>query len=234
MSLPNLSAPHFDVKLPSGKVIKMRSMVMSEYKILMIAKESPDNISTAIVQILTNCIMDNVDVNLLSLSDIEYLFIQLHVSSNAKQKFGVKKKCTKCEAINLIPIDTTKIVSSNKDFKPKVFIFGNVGVEIGNPSFKEFINITNSKLDKLEMAVSVIAACINSVTVDEKISLAGVDFSIDDAKQMVDGLGVEQILQISDFLNDIPRIELFTGYECKCGNKENIQLKGINDFFTHL
>lgn len=235
MSLPILSSPHFNVTLPSGKVIKMRSMVMSEYKILMIAKESPENMSTAIIQVLTNCVQDSVNVTELELADIEYLFIQLHASSNAKTAFTLKAKCAKCKDINQIPINLEAIKSSNNSFDDKSFTFEDVTITIGSPHFKDFVSIAETKQNDMDSTLKVIAVCIKSVTTaDGQVLMSGVDYTIDEAQQMIESVDITQILDISNYIKTIPRIELFSGYECKCGHKETIHIKGVTDFFAYL
>jgi hypothetical protein len=235
MSLPILSSPHFDVKLPSGKVIKMRSMVMSEYKILMIAKESPANMPTAIIQVLSNCVMDSINVTDLELCDIEYLFIQLHASSTAKQAFMLKVNCTKCETVNPVPINLENIKSSNTAFDDKIFSFSGVDIVIGSPTFKDFLEVTDSTGNEMDSTLAIIGVCIKSVTSDNQVMIAGVDFTKDEAKQMIESVSIEQLLEISNYVKEIPRIELYTGYECKkCGHKETVHIKGVSNFFESL
>ncbi|URC15336.1 baseplate protein [Paraglaciecola Antarctic GD virus 1] len=232
MSLPILSSPHFSVTLPSGKSIKMRSMVMSEYKILMIAKESPANMPTAIIQVLSNCVMDEVTVTDLELCDIEYLFIQLHSSSTAKGSFTLKAKCSKCSEVNGIPINLETIKSSNKNFSGKTFNFDEVDITIGSPRFKDFIATPTG--NDMDSTLGVIAVCITSVTHNGQVMKAEVDYTFDEAKTMIESLGIAEVLELSNYIKEIPRIELFTGYECKCGHKETVHIKGVNDFFAYL
>ena len=62
MPLPKISTPTYELELPSsGKKIRYRPFLVREEKILLIALESEDTkqISNAIVQILSDCIMTN-------------------------------------------------------------------------------------------------------------------------------------------------------------------------------
>jgi hypothetical protein len=235
MSLPVLSSPHFNVTLPSGRGIKMRSMLMSEYKILMIAKESPDNMATAIIQVLSNCVLEkDLEVTQLELCDIEYLFIQLHASSTAKQAFMLKVSCKECDTVNGIPINLEKIKSSSPKFGDKLFTFGDVNLTIGSPQFKDFLSVNNKATD-MDATLSIVAVCIKSVTSGGQVMKAGIDYTLDEAKAMIESVSIEQLLEISEYIKEIPRIELYTGYECKnCGHKETVHIKGITDFFAYL
>tara|TARA_R110000851_G_scaffold151491_1_gene292712 strand:- start:812 stop:1528 length:717 start_codon:yes stop_codon:yes gene_type:complete len=238
MGLPTLSSPHFDTELPSGIVIKMRSMVMSEYKILMIAKESPENMSNAIIQVLSNCIIGDHDVGLMGLVDIEYLFIKLHASSTAKQAFQLKSECPKCKTVNIVGVDLNQIRSSNPDFKDKTFTYSdNISITVSTPRFKDFVNIASAVSDgkdNMHMTMKLIASSISLVTSGDLVMKSGVDFTVDEAVTMLENLSIEEITEISKHTNSMPRIELNTGYVCKCGHKEPISIQGITDFFAYL
>ncbi len=75
MPLPKITTPTYELVLPSnGKKIKYRPFLVKEEKILIMALESEDmkQITNAVVQILTECILSRgVKVEKLSTFDIE-------------------------------------------------------------------------------------------------------------------------------------------------------------------
>ncbi len=81
MPLPKINTPTYELTLPSnGKKIKYRPFLVREEKILIMALETEDQkqITTAIIQILTACIMTrSVKLNELATFDIEYLFFNV-------------------------------------------------------------------------------------------------------------------------------------------------------------
>ena len=84
MALPALASPEFMTEIPSTKQqIKFRPFLVREEKILYMALEGQDakEIQNAIMTILSNCILDTVDVSKLTTFDIEYLFLQLRGKS---------------------------------------------------------------------------------------------------------------------------------------------------------
>ena len=85
MPLPKISTPTYELELPStGKKIRYRPFLVREEKILIMALESEDTkqISSAIVQILSDCIATKtVKVSELSTFDIEYLFLNVRAKS---------------------------------------------------------------------------------------------------------------------------------------------------------
>ena len=61
MPLPKISTPTYELEIPStGKKIKYRPFLVREEKILIMALESEDmkQISNAITEILSNCVLN--------------------------------------------------------------------------------------------------------------------------------------------------------------------------------
>ena len=84
MSLPQLTAPEFVTKVPStGKEIKYRPFLVREEKILLMALEGGDEkeIGNAIINILSSCIISEIDLDTLATFDVEYLFLKLRSKS---------------------------------------------------------------------------------------------------------------------------------------------------------
>ena len=82
MSLPKINTPTYELVLPStGKKIKYRPFLVREEKILILAMESEDmnEITNAIIQILSDCIITrDVKVESLATFDIEHvIFVSL-------------------------------------------------------------------------------------------------------------------------------------------------------------
>ena len=80
MSLPTITVPQYSLILPStGKEYKYRPFLVKEEKILLIAMESEDEkqIIDATVNIIKNCIVGEIDIDDLTIFDIEYIFLQL-------------------------------------------------------------------------------------------------------------------------------------------------------------
>ena len=86
MPLPKISAPTYELELPSsGKTIKYRPFLVREEKILILALESQDTkqITNAIKQVLKECIITKgVKVEELPTFDIEYIFLNVRGKSD--------------------------------------------------------------------------------------------------------------------------------------------------------
>ena len=110
MALPALASPEFMTEIPSTKQqIKFRPFLVREEKILYMALEGQDTkeIENAIVTILSNCILDTVDINKLTLFDIEYLFLQLRgksVGEKVELMLSHSDENNECQHLSLIHI----------------------------------------------------------------------------------------------------------------------------------
>ena len=84
MPLPKISHPTYEVYLKSlNRKVKFRPFLVKEEKLLLMAKEGEDvnEIVKVIKQIISNCILDDVDVDALPTFDMEMFFINLRIRS---------------------------------------------------------------------------------------------------------------------------------------------------------
>ena len=84
MALPKLNVPVYEAIFPSTeKVIKYRPFLVKEEKILLTALEADDTkaLSSAVKQIVDNCVQGDLDVERLPTFDIEYIFLRLRAKS---------------------------------------------------------------------------------------------------------------------------------------------------------
>ena len=83
--LPKIDVPMYDLVLPlTKKKVRFRPFLVKEEKILLMAMEAEDDnsILLAIKQIVSNCCLDDdMNVNTLPITDLEYLFLNLRARS---------------------------------------------------------------------------------------------------------------------------------------------------------
>ena len=97
--LPKLNdVPKYNIIIPSNNQdITVRPFLVKEEKIMLIALESqdPKQIARAVLDTVTSCIMDDVNVNALTSYDVEYLFLQLRCKS-VGETTDLLLKCDDC------------------------------------------------------------------------------------------------------------------------------------------
>ena len=144
MPLPKINTPTYELVLPSnGKKIKYRPFLVREEKILIMAMESEDmkQITNAIVQILSDCIISkDVKVESLSTFDIEYLFLNVRGKS-VGETVEVNITCpddgeTQVEMV--IDIDSIK-VKKIKGHKNIIKLDDNLSMKLKYPSLEQFV-----------------------------------------------------------------------------------------------
>ena len=80
MALPVLNAPTYELTLTSsGETIRYRPFLVKEEKILLMALESNDEqeMMRSMKQIISSCVMNDIDVEKLPIFDIQYLFLSM-------------------------------------------------------------------------------------------------------------------------------------------------------------
>ena len=80
MALPELNTARYSMEIPStGQTVKYRPYLVKEEKILLLAMESgkPEDIVTAIKQIVVSCTYEKLNVETMPMFDIEYIFLKI-------------------------------------------------------------------------------------------------------------------------------------------------------------
>ena len=84
MALPKIGYPTFELELPStGKTVKYRPFLVKEEKVLLLALESEDEkqITSAVKDLIKNCVISRIKVETLPSFDLEYLFLKIRAAS---------------------------------------------------------------------------------------------------------------------------------------------------------
>ena len=84
MALPKLTTPTYELEIPStDEKIKYRPFLVKEEKILMMAMESnkESDIVQAVKDIVNECTFNKVDMNVMPMFDVEYIFLNIRAKS---------------------------------------------------------------------------------------------------------------------------------------------------------
>ena len=241
MSLPVINAPEHSVKLFSKKEpVTIRPYLVKEEKILLMAKESGSeaDIETAVKQIIRNCTFGKLDIESLPSFDLEFLFLQLrarsvnniieiHYQCRAQNADG--EECKQPNAVR-IPLDDITIVA-DPEHKNLVQLASNLTVEMKYPTTQRLQSLVDIKKTDVELSVDVIADCIKTLIIENKVYEA-TDYTKEDLVTFIDGLTLPQVGEIQKFFDTMPGISYNTTFKCvKCGYTEPLRYKGLMDFF---
>ena len=128
--LPKIDVPLFTVELPSTKEkITFRPFLVKEQKLFLMNTESNDAQETVkiIRQVLKNCVLSDIDVDVLPVFDIEYLFMNLRARS-VSEVVNLKYKCNntitkedgeekRCDTVNEIVLNVLEIEPTIPSFQ---------------------------------------------------------------------------------------------------------------------
>lgn len=235
MALPKLDAPRYEMKLPStGAKVIYRPYLVKEEKILMLAMESNDEkqMVRAVKDVIHSCTEGGVDVENMTMFDMEYVFVQLRTKSVGENtKVGVT--CTSCGTKNDIEINLnhTKVdVPKTKDLK--IPLTKTVGMIMKYPSVDDFMRIqTSEEGTAVDKSFDIVAACIDSIYSNDEIFDAK-DQTKEELREFIESLSSDQFAKIKEFLENMPSAKISVSFDCsKCNHHNEFDVKGIANFF---
>lgn len=245
MALPKFNDnPVYELTLPSSKkVVKFRPFLVKEEKILLTGMASEDikDQVNALLQVIQNCCLDDLDVDRLTILDIEYFFIKLRARSVGEivtLRFQCKRSLedgSECGETNLVKIDLDEIEPEEVELDPVIILSEKegIGVKMRHPKFDLFYKIRLNKNDPIGVTFDLIAQCIESVFDAEKTYS---DFGPDEIQEFLENLNRDQMAKITDFLNALPSLKKDVEIVCngKCENTEPIiyTVEGFENFLA--
>ncbi len=236
--LPKIVVPTFDVKLYSRpKPIKVRPYLVKEEKLLLMAQQGDDpvEVESAVNQIITNCTDGVVGVGTLPSFDLEWLFLQLRAKS-VNNVISVKFRCQNpvngtagyvpCNADVAIDIDINDIkLTTHEGHTNKIWLSDELGVVMKYP--------TAPVLNLGDDIVAALSPCMETIFEANGTVHEVKDATPEELKTFVEALNLTQIAKIREFFATMPVLEHTFKFVCpKCGYKDDITLRGLQDFFV--
>lgn len=229
MNLPQISVPTYSLVIPStGKKIQYRPFLTKEEKILLIALESEEDeqILTAIKNTIKSCVKTDIDINDLSVFDVEYIFLNLRARSIG-EIIELKIICPDdgITQVNVkINIDDIK-VQKNPLHKTEIKIDDDIILKMKYPNI-------DTLLEDPDNAVGVIIKCISKIiTKDNEYDCNLV--SEEEILEFVENLPVNSFKQLQKFFSTIPKLS--HTIKVKNPNTEvvsDVTISGVYNFFV--
>lgn len=232
MALPSISTPEFTTRIPStGQEVRYRPFLVKEEKILLMALEGNDQkeITKSILNLLSSCILDDIDTNKLATFDVEHLFLKLRgksVGEVVELNIGhvSVEGCEHKTKVN-VPLDDIKVQGDISD--GKVMINDTVGLKLSYPT------VAHAGIENLNSAdglFKLITTCIEYIFDEDEVYS---DFTPQEIEDWIGQLNQGQFQKITDFFQNMPKLSYTLEWTCeKCGEKDKIELEGLQTFFT--
>jgi len=235
MKLSNILTNHypkFETKIPStGIVVYFRPLLVKEEKKLLTIQEfgSLKEKLNCIKEVLESCF--EMSLKDLTLTDMQYLFIQLRIKSidsiveptiicpETKEEFKIH--------INLeeIQVIESKNKSNNIELGPEL------SVDMKEPTVDLLLNNDNISILEQKELYKIALYCIEAInTKTEMIKCK--DLSVSDLEEFIDNLTKSQFELIENYLINMSKIEKVVSYKTSDGKERSITLRGLDDFFV--
>ena len=231
MALPTIDQPIFEMKIPStGKDVKFRPFLVREEKILLIAQQggSDKEVIRAIKQILSNCLIDNIDVDQLATFDLEYMFLKLRARSvNNIVKLAYRD--TEDDKVYDFEIDLDEIEIEVKPVNNKIKVNDEIGIIMKYPaaSITDELGEYDNEVDLL---LFFVRKCIDQIFDSENVYPAN-ESTEEEMNQFIDSLDVQTFERIREFFDSIPTLSHTLKYTNSNDNERVIELNNLKDFF---
>jgi hypothetical protein len=233
--LPKINQPTFQTILPSNnRKINFRPFTVREEKILLFAQSAGDTPSMvqAMKQLVTNCVIESIDVDDMPSFDIEWLFLQLR----SKSVSNVIELRTEEDGKEInIKIDLNDVQVKKATVSNKVLLSEEqtIGVILRYPTFnviEKLGNFNDDTTNQADLAFDLFKEII--VAIYDANDVYNVKES--DPKELDDflqSLNADQFKRIQAFLEDMPYIYLDVNYKNHDGEEKSFRLQGLQDFF---
>lgn len=236
MSLPKISMPLFEDKLPSNnKKVFYRPFTVKEEKILLIAQQAKDFKQSvlAIKQVLNNCITfedSKLTIEKIAIFDLEYMLLKIRTKAvDDKLKLVIMDEET--ESHVPVEIDLEKMqLKTFENHTNKVKLNDQYTLFLKYPTIDALLDITNSDLTDGEKSFNIMVNCLDRLVSDDGVY----DFSTETQESIIEfleDLDPKNISGIKQFFDTTPRIRHEVKYKNKNGNEKTFVIEGTETFF---
>ena len=235
MALPKLESPTYTLEVPStGEKLKFRPFLVKEQKILMMAEESKDDnqIYDAMETLISSCTFGKVDVKVINLFDVEYIFLQLRAKS-VGEKVELNLLCPDDNETRVpVKVDLTKMdIDVGEGHTDKIFITDNITMHMKYPTL-DSIRTIDKTANQVNSVFSIMRSCIHEVHDGDTIH-SRIDISDKDIDDFVDQFNTTQFESIMKFFDTMPKVKMvidITNPKTKVTSK--ITLEGMDSFLV--
>ena len=202
------------------------------------ALESEDmkQITDAVVQILTECILSRgVKVEKLSTFDIEYLFLNIRAKS-VGETVEVNVTCPDDGETSVqmdIDIDSIKI-SKDKTHSNIIKVDDTISMKLKYPSLNQFVesNFEVTEQSNVDQSLKMITSCID-IIYNEEESWSAADSTQKELEEFIEQLNTKQFKEVENFFTTMPKLT----HKVKVKNpktevESEVVLEGLAAFFS--
>jgi len=232
MALPIQTAPTFRCELSDGREVKFRPFLVKEQKYLLIARESENNeeIFDAIGHLLSNVTFGKLNIDDLPLHDVELLFLKVR-SKSVGESSKIKLRCIdkNCNGTGDVSVDLDQVSVHMPEVDTRVMLNETTGLDLRYPNARMMAKVEG--LPMSEQIPAIIKFCITTVFDEENVYEFN-DFSDEEKTEFVDSFTINQLENITKFVDNLPTLQHEVSFTCNvCSKEQTSLLKGLQSFF---
>lgn len=234
MPLPKVKHPIFEFTVPStGKKESFRPFLVREEKILLMGKasEDPADALRAVKQVVNNCYLGGgLDIDKLSIFDLEYLFLQIRAVS-VSDIVTVSYKDNEDQQVYNFDINLKEIKVKFPDkIDPVIKVTDTLCLVMRWPSAsvlddKEYFKVSEDSYYEL------ILRCLDKIYDGDEIYNPS-EYTFKELEEFLDDCGITVLEKIQEFMAQTPRLYHKLTYTNRNGKERVIELTSLTDFFT--
>lgn len=240
-SLVLSGVPQIEETLHDGRKIKLRSFLVKELKLLMLAKEGGAEDKT-LLQVMQQCVLTpDIDLEMVPSFDLEMLFLKLFMLSKGSMYSEVAFICQNevddkvCG--HKLPVRVNlKTVKLSNDVEADNLIKVNESMTLSMryPTVLEqdYFTAVKTAGEGAAKLIDMCLNCVSTINANGQSLTVGVDISKEELAELMELVSGEVFEKITKFIETVPYIHTHLALKCpKCGHEESVELKGIADFF---
>jgi hypothetical protein len=248
MALPTLAVSKYDVTLPiSGKKFTARPFLVKEEKVLMTAFESrePAHIVAAIIQIIKDCVFEEIHPLQLPLVDMEFLIIKLKSFSRGESidltmkcgnmVYGPDSERHPCGHETDIAVSLEHLgenMDASKILPASIKLSELIGINLRPPRFGAMTYVLDSEMSESDRIMHVLVDSIESIWSNEEVYLAEHE-TYESLEAFIGEMDTSQFKKLRDYFKSIPNVSLKEDFTCpECKHHEIVNVRDLNDFFV--
>ena len=200
-----------------------------------------DSVLSAIKQIIRNCCLDDLNIDTLPVTDLEFLFLNLRARSigetvelqykcnnKVKSEEGEEKDCNGVVKfdLNLLTIKP----ESEPGHTNKIELSEKMGIVMKYPNMK-IVESADGE-NATDRIMKVLMNCVDYIY-DAETVYHRKDIDDKELTEFLENLNRDQFAKIQNFFDTMPKIKTSLDFKCiKCGYEEKVLVEGIQNFFV--
>lgn len=227
MKLPVISRVVYNLTIPSTKQkVRFSPFIVKHQTALLTASHSEDiNVMADTLKMVINeCILDDINVDDLTIFDIEYIWIKI-TSKSVGETSTVHNECNHCKKVLKlkIPLEEVECVF-HLEHNTLLKLSDTVGIKMKYPKYDD-VKEDNS------LYTNVIA-CMDYIYEGNDI-ISAKDCSVEELNTFLEQLSFKEFSIINQFFETIPKVYKDIEIICDgCKTNNTFRIEGLKSFFS--